>query len=338
MVTEKRSTKFGAALIIFAVILRLIMGITNPVLGVFQQTQPQPTNPGGLPRETMGGLHPAPTTVPTSPPTTQVPVEPTVPQLPQSWVFSAADMAYVRVQYAADCGYRPHLEKLLLQALSWDLTGEAPKVLILHTHASESYTRQPGDIYTESAAYRTLDENYNMVAVGDYLAQLLKQAGIAVIHDRQLHDYPSYNQSYNNSREAVRQYLNQYPSIQVVLDLHRDAAENPDGSQYATACYVDGQRVAQLMLVVGTNASGNYHPAWQDNLAAAVKLQALLEQLAPGITRQTILRAQRFNHDLSAGAMIVEVGTAGNSQAEAMGAIPFLAQAIARLMHGAIAE
>ena len=334
MLTEKRSTKFGAALIIFAVILRLILGITNPVLGAIPQTEPTTTDLGNFPRETTGALRPTVTTVPTAPSTTHPIPETTAPP-PQSWHFSAADLAYVRVQYASDCSYRPGLEKLLLQPLPWNLTGEEPKVLILHTHASESYTRQSGESYQETAAYRTLDTAYNMVAVGDYLTQLLTAAGIAVIHDRQIHDYPSYNQSYNNSRASVQQYLAQYPSIQVVLDLHRDAAENADGSQYATACRVNGETVAQLMLVVGTNASGNYHPAWQDNLAAAVKLQALLEQLAPGITRQTILRAQRFNQDLSPGAMIVEVGTAGNSLAEAMGAIPFLAQALTQLMHGA---
>lgn len=337
MLTEKRSTGFGAALIIFAVLLRLILGITDPAVDALSQPATE-TAAGGFLRETMGALHPNATTAPASPPATQIqPTEPE-PEQPQPWVFSAGDMAYVRVQYAADCPHRPNLENLLLKTLPWDLTGEEPTVLIIHTHASESYTRQPGQNYTESAAYRTLDEAYNMVAVGDYLARLLTEAGICVVHDRQIHDYPSYNASYSNSRDVAREYITRYPTIQVVLDLHRDAAENPDGSQYATACQVDGKTVAQLMLVVGTNASGNYHPAWQENLAAAVKLQALLEQIAPGITRQTVLRAQRFNHDLSPGAMIVEVGTAGNSLSEAMGAIPILAQALAQLIHGAMGQ
>lgn len=331
MLTEKRSTRLGAALIIFAIFLRLISSFWNSgVLAVREEeaaeektTLHRPTTGTPSPPETQA------TTATATQPTTQPPPP------PQAVTFFQEDVQYARVQYAQDCPYRPDLEKLLLQSLNWDLTGDAPTVLIIHTHASESYTRQSGQDYVETADYRTLNEAYNMVAVGDKLTQLLTAAGICVLHDRQIHDYPSYTAAYSNSREAARYYLNQYPSIQVVLDLHRDAAENADGSQYATSATVNGEKVAQLMLVVGTNASGNYHPGWQENLAIALKLQVLLEKQAPGITRQTVLRAQRFNHDLSAGAMIVEVGTAGNTLEEAMGAIPVLAQALIELMHGA---
>ncbi len=330
MLTEKRSTRIGAALLIFAVLIRVISSFAD--FRVRAVRQPESLE-GSLLRETTGAVQSNPATQPPQP-STQPPSPPTEPEI-RPWHFSAGDLEYVRVQYAVDCAYRPDLEDLLLKPLSWDLRAEEPTVLIVHTHASESYTREPGQNYTENADYRTLNEAYNMLAVGDFLAELLEAAGISVIHDRQLHDYPSYTESYGNSRDSVRELLAQYPSIQVVLDLHRDAAENADGSQYATACDVDGKTVAQLMLVVGTNASGNYHPDWQENLAAALKLQALLEQLAPGITRPTILRAQRFNHDLSQGAMIVEVGTAGNTLEEAMGAIPILAQALVALVQGA---
>lgn len=336
MLTEKRSTRFGAALIIFAVLVRLLGGLTGSAVRALRQ--PEETG-GSLIRETTGQLQSKPQALPTLPSTEAVPPEtaPAQPQppAPEPLLFSAAALSYVRVQYASDCSHRPNLEKLLLQDLDWNLSGAEPTVLILHTHASESYTRQPGQDYAETADYRTLNESFNMVAVGDYLTKLLENAGITVLHDRTIHDYPSYTQSYSNSRDAVRAYLQEYPTIQVVLDLHRDAAENPDGSQYATSCTVNGEKIAQLMLVIGTNASGNYHPNWQENLAAALKLQALLEQQAPGITRQTILRAQRFNHDLSCGAMIVEVGTAGNTLDEALGAIPYLAEALIALMHGA---
>ena len=129
-----------------------------------------------------------------------------------------------------------------------------------------------------------------MVAVGDILAAQLEAMGIVVIHDRENHDYPSYSAAYGNSRKSVEAYLQQYPSIQVVLDLHRDAALNADGSQYATAATVGGQRSAQIMLVVGTDWLGGNHPNWQENLSLALKLQVLLEQENPGITRRTVLR------------------------------------------------
>ena len=174
-----------------------------------------------------------------------------------------------------------------------------------------------------------------MVAVGDLLARLLEAAGIRVIHDRQLHDYPSYNSSYDNSRKSVKEYLKQYPTIRLVLDVHRDAGENADGSQFATHATVNGQDSAQIMFLVGTDESGNYHPDWQDNLAVAAKLNVLMEQLSPGITRKTTLRAQRFNQDLAQVALLVEVGSAGNTLTQALTAIHVLARAIIDLQNGA---
>lgn len=315
---QKRSTLLGAALILFALVLRMISGAAAAPL----PPRTESTAPTQLQRPAATLDIPQPT-------------QPSLPSLPQGRPFVAEDLAKTRVQYAWDCPYRPDLEALLLQSLRWDLTGETPTVLILHTHASESYTRKNGQDYTESAPYRTLDEAYNMVAVGDRLAQMLEEMGISVLHDRQIHDYPSYPDAYVNSRKAVQGYLEAYPSIELVLDLHRDAVENPDGSQYATSVTINGETAAQLMLVVGTDASGNHHPQWRENLSLALKLQVILEELAPGITRQSILRAQRFNQDLSAGALIVEVGTAGNTLEEALRSIPILADALAQLLHGA---
>lgn len=206
-------------------------------------------------------------------------------------------------------------------------------MLILHTHATESYTRASDEDYKESAPYRTLDEDYNMVSVGTELARLLEAGGIGVIHDRTLHDYPSYNGSYNHARRSIEDYLAEYPSVRLVLDLHRDASGD-NHSQLRTEAVVDGETSAQIMLVVGTNASGLKHPNWEENLALALKLHVQLERLAPGICRYVNLRAQRFNQDESPGALIVEVGGAGNSHDEALRAARVLASAILDLAHG----
>lgn len=312
----KRSTVFGAALLLFAGFLRMLGG--SPITWAQQPTE----LPLSWVRPSATLDLPAPKETPTAP-------------AGEPYRFSGADLAYVKMQYAADCGYRPDVAALLQQPLDWDLTGTQPTVLILHTHASESYTKTPGQVYTESTDYRTLDGAYNMLAVGDALTALLTEAGIGVIHDRQIHDYPSYDQAYTNARASVEAYLDAYPSICLVLDLHRDAALNPDGSQYATAATVAGESAAQLMLVVGTDAGGSAHPRWQENLALGVKLQVLLEKTAPGITRPTVLRAQRFNQDLQVGALIVEVGSAGNTQQQALRTVPVLAEAIAELLYGA---
>lgn len=245
--------------------------------------------------------------------------------------FSADDGTAVTIK--SNCTLEPDVQALITQPLSWDLTGEEPTVLILHTHATESYTKSAGESYTESSAFRTLDESYNMISIGDHLAQLLQAGGVGVIHDRTLHDYPSYSGSYNHARKAMKQYLEEFPSIQLVLDLHRDASGD-NANQMRTSAVVDGKSSAQLMLVVGTNGSGLTHPDWEQNLALGLKLHTQLERISPGIMRYVNLRAQRFNQDMSPGALIVEVGAAGNTHDEALTAIEVLAEGILSLAKG----
>lgn len=260
-----------------------------------------------------------------------------VRESPPPWIpkqekpgFSSEDAAMVTLSNST--ARKPDLETLMALPLDWDLTGEEPAVLILHTHATESYTKA-GENYTESALYRTLDERYNMLSIGDAVEEILEEHGIAVIHDRQLHDYPSYNGSYVHARTALEEYLESYPSIQLVLDLHRDASESADG-QLRTEAVVNGQTSAQLMLVVGTDVSRPSHTGWEDNLSLALKLEVQLERLFPGITRPINLRTQRFNQDLCPGALLVEVGAAGNSHAEALRAARALAEAVVSMADG----
>lgn len=245
--------------------------------------------------------------------------------------FSAQDAAEVEVKNNSSA--KPDLEQLVERPLSWDLTGTEPTVLILHTHATESYTRSIGEDYQESSAFRTLDEDYNMISVGDYLTQMLEAGGLTVLHDRELHDYPSYNGSYSHARKSIGAYLEEYPSIQLVLDLHRDASGD-NTNQMKTAAAVDGESSAQIMLVVGTDSSGLSHPNWEQNLALALKLHVQMERFAPGICRYVNLRSQRFNQDLSTGALIVEIGAAGNTHDEALKATEVLAKGILSLAKG----
>lgn len=237
--------------------------------------------------------------------------------------LTAEDLSYVSVQYA--CDYRPDLGTLMEAPLDWDLTGKAPTVLILHSHATESYAG--------AEDYRSTAESENMVAIGDEVARILEAGGIRVIHDRTFYDYPDYNQSYVLARSAIRDWLAAYPSIQMVIDIHRDAAETTSG-QLVTSSTVGGQRSAQLMMVVGTDATGNYFPDWEENLSLALKLSAVLEQENPGICRPVTLREHRFNMDLSAGSMLIEVGAAGNTMEEARIAANALAQGILAISEG----
>ena len=245
--------------------------------------------------------------------------------------FCAADAEDIKFKNGSGLEYDKGA--LIEQPLEWDLTVPEPTVLILHTHATESYTKAKGDTYKESAAFRTLDEEHNMVSIGDHLTRLLEDGGVCVIHDRQLHDYPSYNGSYNHARKAMEQHLEENPSICLVLDLHRDASGNIN-NQMRTKATVDGQASAQIMFVVGTNGTGLKHPNWKENLALALKLQVQMERIASGICRNINLRGQRFNQDKSPGALLVEVGAAGNTREEALRAVEVLARASLELSHG----
>ena len=329
---QSKTLRFGAAVIACAVVARL--GAAGAFQGVLDWFRKPETQSFLIYLETGRKVRFSPSLAESTKPVEVIP-EPTEPAAPETEppalpVFSAADTALTDILYA--CSLRPDLERLMEKPLSWDLCGSEPKVLILHTHATESYTRQ-GEPYEETAAFRTLDTDYNMVSVGTRVAELLQQAGITVIHDRELHDYPSYNGSYNHARKSIQSVLAEYPGICLVLDLHRDASGDLN-NQFRPVAQAEGQDTAQIMLVMGTDAAGLKHPDWEENLSLGLKLQAQLERQSPGITRPMSLRAQRFNQDLTHGSLLVEMGAAGNTHAEALRAAEQLAKAIIALAKG----
>ena len=297
--------------------LLLYLFVSRPGLPFYFSTGRLPT--ASVPETTtpvIETLPPEPTEAPTLP-----------PALP---VFSPEDAALVSVN--SNFSYQADLETLLQTPLMWDLHTEEPAVLILHTHATESYLKTEN--YTETSAYRTLNEQYNMISVGDRLAEALEAEGIPVLHDRTLHDYPSYNDAYYLSRNTIATYLEKYPSIKLVLDLHRDSFTDANGNQLGQTVETELGIAAKVMLVVGTDASGGYHPRWEENMALAVKLHARLEQRYPGICRPISLRTQRYNQDLFPGALLIEVGAAGNTREEALLSAQLLCQCISDLSRG----
>ena len=244
-------------------------------------------------------------------------------------VFGESEEAFVQVNASWDVD----VLSLLKEPLEWNLKGASPTVLILHSHATESFEKEPG--YEETSPYRSLDTGYNMVSIGKRVAEILEAGGIQVIHDETLYDYPNYNDAYIHAREAIEKHLAETPSICMVLDLHRDAAEDAAGNQKTSTVTIDGVSTANLMLVMGSNKGNRVFPNWERNLALAVKLQAQLEQTTPGLCKPINLVTSRYNQDLSTGALLVEVGTAGNTRAEALAAAEHLAQGILALENGA---
>ena len=226
--------------------------------------------------------------------------------------FSAEDLELVEL--SDEPGLGPDLGALLTAPVELTLNDGQPRVLILHSHTTESF-QQTADRYTETSPYRTLDPGHNMLALGEIVAEILESAGIGVIHDRDFHDYPSYNGAYSHAAASTRAYLEQYPTIELISDPHRDAADTPTG-QMATSCTVGGEKSAQLMFVLGTEKRLN-HPDWEDNLSLALKLQVLLEKENPGICRDLTLSKNRYNQHLGKYALLIEIGAAGNTLEQA---------------------
>ncbi len=200
------------------------------------------------------------------------------------------------------------------------------KILIYHTHTCESYTPSEQYNYTMTGNYRTTDNNYNVVRIGDELSKYLTNKGFEVIHDTTYHDYPSYSGSYERSLETIQEILNENQDIQIVIDLHRDAVG--DGSSYGPTVKIDGQSVAQMMLVVGTDGGGLEHPNWRQNIKTAIKIQETANLLYPGLFRPIIVRNSRYNQHVTPGAFIIEVGATGNTLEECLLSMQCLANII----------
>ena len=214
-------------------------------------------------------------------------------------------------------------DALLAAPLTLPLT-DKPLILIIHTHATEAYSDTEG--------YRSEDPLENMLRIGQEMAQILNQNGIPTLHDTTLHDAQSYDAAYERTEETISAYLEQYPSICMVIDVHRDAAQTSDGRQLAHTTVLGGQEMAQLLLVMGTDTQELPHPNWEQNLSFALKLQAYIAQDAPDLMRPILLRSARYNEHLTPQSILLEVGTAGNTQAQALRSAQYFATALSALI------
>lgn len=204
-----------------------------------------------------------------------------------------------------------------------------PVVLIIHTHGTESYLPDGVNYYTENDTFRSTDINENVVSVGKVISDELNKAGIVTIHDTTMYDEASYNAAYTNSRNAVKKWLAEYPSIKCVIDVHRDAIVTADGKNIKPLVNIDGTDTAQLMLVVGTNEAGAAHPDWKTNFSFAACLQQKANIQFPRLMRPLNLRRASFNQQLCQGFFLLEVGSCANTITEARSAALLFAKVFA---------
>ena len=206
-----------------------------------------------------------------------------------------------------------------------------PQVLILHTHATETYQTWEEPVYDPDFAARTADTSLNMCAVGARMAQVLNEAGVNTLHDTTLHDSPSYTESYGRSADTARAYLERYPSIKVILDVHRDALE-ANGTRIKPVCELEGKTAAQVMIIAGCDNGGTVSlPHWQDNLKFAAAWETAMETAYPGLTRPVLCGYRFYNQDVTTGSLLLEVGGHANTLEEAVRAGEYAARALAGL-------
>lgn len=241
--------------------------------------------------------------------------------------YASWDGGYIRNKSIMDFD----VASLMAQPLDLGTVSEGPQVLIFHTHSRESYN-DTGEVFAAPEVTHNNDTGKSVVAVGEVLAQTLEAGGVEVIHCTEIFD-TTYTGAYSRSDAAVSAILEQYPSIRVVLDLHRDAVYTGDGGKYRPVVEKDGMDVAQIMMIAGTgNDEDDVNPHWQDNIRFGLTLQSEVEKACPGITRAMMVRTSTYNQNRSKGALLIEVGTTGNTLTEAKRSAYYIGQALCQVL------
>ena len=213
------------------------------------------------------------------------------------------------------------------------IDSDGPQVLIMHTHATESFEPYDTDIYDTRHTWRTTDNTQNIVAAGEVMAEAIRSYGIEVLHDETQHDYPSYNGSYERSAVTVQDYLEKYPSIKVVLDVHRDAVQR-DTTLVKPVTEIDGRKAAQLMIIAGCDDGTMDMPNWSKNFRFAAGMQDAIESRYPSLTRPVFFCYRKYNQDLTTGSLLIEIGSHGNTLEEVLYTAQLAGDAIGSYLQG----
>ena len=220
--------------------------------------------------------------------------------------------------------------ELTNEILSQRIEVSKENIVIFHTHTCESYTSSENYTYQPTGNYRTTDNNFSVVRVGNELAKYLQGYGNSVIHNTTYHDYPAYSGSYNRSLSTVENIL-QTSSSDIIIDIHRDAIGSR--ADYAPTVKIGEEYAAQLMFVIGTNGGGLWHPNWQQNLQFAIEVQEKANELYPGLFKPMLLRNSRYNQHLGKAACIVEVGATGNTLEQSITSMKYLAKVLDEVLN-----
>lgn len=229
----------------------------------------------------------------------------------------------------ADIGDFYHDSSLELLSASYK-----PQVLIVHTHGTEAYCEDGAVSYLDDGSdfARSSDISENVVSVGKTIAECLNEYGIPTVHCEIMHDSVSYKDSYARAKDTIEEYLAQYPSIKLVIDVHRDSVVKSTGEIVRPVALVNGEAAAQVMCVVGSNWGGEDNPNWEGNLALSLQLRARLNSQYENICRPTHLRSATYNQEIAPFSLLLEIGAGGNSIEEATRSAKIVAQALSTII------
>lgn len=203
-----------------------------------------------------------------------------------------------------------------------------PLVLIVHTHGTESFSDGEHAYYNDNFNHpRSEDISKNIVAVGKVLSDALNEKGIPTVHCATMHDKESYISAYERSSESIRYYLEKYPSIQYVFDVHRDSLIRSNLTKLKPVTMLNGTPCAQIMMIIGSDEKGAGKYNWQGNLALAATIQQNIFNSAPGVARQMYLRGASYNQQHAKHGLLLEIGSCGNTLDEAKAAALVFADA-----------
>ncbi|MEE1124421.1 MAG: stage II sporulation protein P [Acutalibacteraceae bacterium] len=249
--------------------------------------------------------------------------------------FGSSGEGYDNFSVKNSTDYNIDYEQLLSNDLGFDITNtDKPQVLIVHTHTTESFLINDNGYYYTDYPFRNEDSSRNMVAVGNEIVKSLKNNGITAIQATEIHDR-TYTGSYSRSEETIYKYIEKYPDIRVILDIHRDAVGyNDERGKYKPTFTYNGKKAAQIMIMSGYDPYNSYGLGhWQENLTFALKLQQKAEQLYPGMTRPLYFGDFAYNMFINNGSLLIEVGTETNTLSEAKYTGELLGNVVAQVLN-----
>ena len=235
-------------------------------------------------------------------------------------------------------GYEPNVLALLNKNLKNGggyeqlSVSNGPLVLIVHTHGTEAYSADGAISTKDDTDPRTSDTQKNVVSVGKTIADILNQNGIPAAHCTIMHDSIQYKDSYARAEDTIRKYLEEYPTIKLVIDIHRDSIIKSSGEIVRPVTEHNGEAAAQVMCVVGSDWEGDSYPNWEDNLSLALKLREQLNSQCENVCRPVFLKSHTYNQEIAPYSLLLEVGASGNSLQEAQRSAKLIGEALCMII------